>query len=266
MGLLLCSLKQTHPQWARRGSEHITHTHHITVRGNCAVCCSLTVHVPVIPLALHRPIGEDLEVMSAIHAVQPSQPPVVPQRRAAVPGLILHYKRLFIRHPAQGKPPLCGRQGGFAVEPRFSLLQQAAGSVPCSGQVSACSCTDSSVRAPASRPPPPPSGTECDQSTASMMSKTTPDTIKKRRRRSPPGSYQITSCLDRTEIKDSCSLTVNPDFVEVMVLNLCFPGVDVKLFCITQWGRLADALLSSKPARVSFYKHALWPIKAFFFF
>lgn len=66
----------------------------------CAVCCGLTVNVPIIPLALHAPIGQDLEVMSAIHAVQPSQPPVVRQQ-AAVHGLILGYEHLLIRHPAR---------------------------------------------------------------------------------------------------------------------------------------------------------------------
>ena len=66
----------------------------------CAVRCGLTVNVPIIPLALHAPIGQDLEVMSAIHAVQPSQPPVVRQQ-AAVHGLILGYEHLLIRHPAR---------------------------------------------------------------------------------------------------------------------------------------------------------------------
>lgn len=56
----------------------------------CAVGCgSLTVNVPVIPLALHGPVGQELEVMSAVHAVQTSQPPVVPQQ-VAVLGHLRH--------------------------------------------------------------------------------------------------------------------------------------------------------------------------------
>lgn len=75
----------------------------------------LTVSVTLFPLALHRPVGEDLEVMSAIHAVQPSQSPVVPQlQRAAVPHAQIHH-RVSIRHPARQETSL-STAGGVCDE------------------------------------------------------------------------------------------------------------------------------------------------------
>lgn len=70
----------------------------------CAVRCSLTVHVRVIPVAEHRPVGQDLEVMSAIHAVEPGEPPAA-ERQAALHGPLLGHTLLLIRHAP-------GRKGG----------------------------------------------------------------------------------------------------------------------------------------------------------
>lgn len=72
----------------------------------------LTVSVPVLPLAPHGPVGQDLEVVSAIHAVQPSQPPVIPQR-AEVRSLILGRKHLPVRHPCPEETQLCSQQEGL---------------------------------------------------------------------------------------------------------------------------------------------------------
>lgn len=79
----------------------------------------LTVSVTLFPLALHRPVGEDLEVMSAIHAVQPSQSPVVPQlQRAAVPQAQIHH-RVSIRHPARQETSLSTAGGSATRGDRF---------------------------------------------------------------------------------------------------------------------------------------------------
>lgn len=74
----------------------------LAVKKKCAVRCSLTVHVRVIPVAEHRPVGQDLEVMSAIHAVEPGEPPAA-ERQAAVLGPLLGHTLLLIRHPAPGE-------------------------------------------------------------------------------------------------------------------------------------------------------------------
>lgn len=75
------------------------------------------MRVFVVPLSLHRPIGQDLEVMSAIHAVQPHQPSVVPHHAA----LIFGYKDMLIRHPAlrerssvTNRGVLAGKPGGLS--------------------------------------------------------------------------------------------------------------------------------------------------------
>lgn len=59
----------------------------------------LTVCVPAVPLALHLPIRQDLEVVPAVHTVQLRQPPVV-SREIAVRCLEVWYSRAFIRHHA----------------------------------------------------------------------------------------------------------------------------------------------------------------------
>lgn len=61
--------------------------------------CGLTVCVPVVPQALHRPVGQDLEVVPAVHAVQLRQAPVV-SRETATDGLNIEYSRAVIRHHA----------------------------------------------------------------------------------------------------------------------------------------------------------------------
>lgn len=61
--------------------------------------CGLTVCVPVVPQALHLPVRQDLEVVSAVHTVQLRQPPVV-SREIAVRCLELQYSRAFVRHHA----------------------------------------------------------------------------------------------------------------------------------------------------------------------
>lgn len=76
----------------------------------CAVRSSLTVGVPAVPPALHRPIGQDLEVVSAIRAVEPSQPPVVPQQVTLHSAVRGHGSLLLIRHPAQ-REHSCGTAG-----------------------------------------------------------------------------------------------------------------------------------------------------------
>lgn len=74
----------------------------LPVKKNAQCACSLTVHVRVIPVAEHRPVGQDLEVMSAIHAVEPGEPPAA-ERQAAVLGPLLGHTLLLIRHPAPGE-------------------------------------------------------------------------------------------------------------------------------------------------------------------
>lgn len=60
---------------------------------------SLTVHVALVPLSPHRPIGHDLQVVSAILAVETRQLAEVPQR-AAVHRLVPWHRHL-LRHPAR---------------------------------------------------------------------------------------------------------------------------------------------------------------------
>lgn len=57
---------------------------------------ALTVHVPFVPLALHCPIGEELEVVSAIHAVEPSEAPKVQQGHPLFGSLLQHF---CLSHP-----------------------------------------------------------------------------------------------------------------------------------------------------------------------
>lgn len=59
----------------------------------------LTVCVPVVPQALHRPVGQDLEVVPAVHAVQLRQTPVV-SRETSTYSLNLEHSRAVIRHHA----------------------------------------------------------------------------------------------------------------------------------------------------------------------
>lgn len=92
----------------------------------CAVGCSLTVNVPVIPLALHSPVGQELEVMSAIHAVQTSHPPVVPQQVAGH-SLILGCQHLSVRHPA---PTAVAPTGGTCRGAWSSLWEWSSACVP----------------------------------------------------------------------------------------------------------------------------------------
>lgn len=61
--------------------------------------CGLTVCVPVVPQALHRPVGQDLEVVPAVHAVQLRQTLVV-SRETATYSLNIEYNRAVIRHHA----------------------------------------------------------------------------------------------------------------------------------------------------------------------
>lgn len=108
----------------------------------CAVGCSLTVNVPVVPLALHSPVGQELEVMSAIHAVQASHPPVVPQQVAGH-SLILGYQHLSVRHPA---PTAVAPTGGLAEEPGCLCENNNPLVSPCGGQVFTCSWTSAEIK------------------------------------------------------------------------------------------------------------------------
>ena len=73
------------------------------VKNQCVCVCVraavFTVSVSILPPALHRPIGQDLQVVAAVHAVQPGQPPVVPRSRLHSPG-ILQCEQFSIRHLA----------------------------------------------------------------------------------------------------------------------------------------------------------------------
>lgn len=79
-----------------------------------AAAVSLTVHVlRVTPLAEHRPIGRDLEVVAAVHAVEPGELPSPPAaRHAELRDALLG--RVLLRHPdcclAGGTRPVVGHQ------------------------------------------------------------------------------------------------------------------------------------------------------------
>lgn len=75
-----------------------------------AARCGLTVRVPLVPLAPHRPVRLDLEVVSCVHAVQPREPPVVRQGR-------------FVRHPAGNRR----QAGGCWGEEAAGLPQRSGG-------------------------------------------------------------------------------------------------------------------------------------------
>lgn len=76
--------------------------------------CGLTVYVPVVPQALHLPVRQNLEVVAAVHAVQPRQPPVV-SGEIAVRSLELESSRVSIRHHApqpRNQPGILGVSAG----------------------------------------------------------------------------------------------------------------------------------------------------------